>query len=146
MRLKQIPNKRVLHVYRETHQCVDALTKLGAQTDSNFVVFCNPPPVVGIQSQHTLYCYFAGRSSSRRAARATASNTPKRAAAAPPHTVPAQGQSGSEKGSLGATFASGLVWGTGAYIAYSAVNSLMGPRVDEHKTVCANQSKAFIDV
>ena len=27
-----------------------------------------------------------------------------------------------------------------------AVNALMGPRVDKHKTVCANQSKAFIDV
>ncbi|KAK4571978.1 hypothetical protein RGQ29_030393 [Quercus rubra] len=89
-----------------------------------------------------------GRSSSRssrRAARATASNTPKPEAAAPPHTVPAQGQSGSEKGSLGATFANGLVWGTGASIAYGAVNALMGPRVDKHKTVCANQSKAFID-
>ncbi|XP_030937080.1 coiled-coil-helix-coiled-coil-helix domain-containing protein 10, mitochondrial-like [Quercus lobata] len=90
-----------------------------------------------------------GRSSSRssrRAARATASSTPKPAAAPPPpHTVPAQGQSGSEKGSLGATFASGLVWGTGASIAYSAVNALMGPRVDKQKTVCANQSKAFID-
>ena len=44
--LKQIPNKRVLHIYRETNQCADALAKLGAQTDSNFVVFCNPPPVV----------------------------------------------------------------------------------------------------
>ena len=40
----------------------------------------------------------------------------------------------------------GLVWGTGASIAYGAVNALMGPRVDKHKTVCANQSKAFIDV
>ena len=28
--LKQIPNKRVLHVYREANQCADALAKLGA--------------------------------------------------------------------------------------------------------------------
>ena len=44
--LKQIPNKGVLHVYHEANQCVDALAKLGAQTGSHFVVFCNPPPVV----------------------------------------------------------------------------------------------------
>ena len=45
--LKQIPNKCVLHVYHEANQCADALAKLGAQTGSNFVVFCNPPPMVG---------------------------------------------------------------------------------------------------
>ena len=44
--LKQIPNKRVLHIFREANQCVDALAKLRAQTGSHFVVFCNPPPVV----------------------------------------------------------------------------------------------------
>ena len=44
--LKQIPNKRVLHVYREANQCADALAKLGAQFGSHFVVFCNPLPVV----------------------------------------------------------------------------------------------------
>ncbi|KAK7840158.1 hypothetical protein CFP56_017018 [Quercus suber] len=89
-----------------------------------------------------------GRSSSRsshRAACATASNTPKPAAAAPPHTVPAQGQSGSERGSLGATFVNGLALGTGTYIAYRAVDALMGPPVIKQETVCADQSKAFID-
>ena len=44
--LKQIPNKRVLHVYREANQCADALAKLGAQSGFHFVVFCNPSPVV----------------------------------------------------------------------------------------------------
>ena len=44
--LKQIPNKRVLHIFREANQCVDALAKLGTQFESHFVVFCNPPPVV----------------------------------------------------------------------------------------------------
>ena len=44
--LKQIPNKRVLHIFREANQCVDALAKLREQTGSHFVVFCNPPPVV----------------------------------------------------------------------------------------------------
>ena len=28
--LKQIPNKRVLHIFREANQCADALAKLGA--------------------------------------------------------------------------------------------------------------------
>ena len=44
--LKQIPNKRMLHVYREANQCTDALAKLEAQSDSHFVIFCNPLPVV----------------------------------------------------------------------------------------------------
>lgn len=44
--LKQIPNKRVLHIYREAHQYADALAKLGAQSSPHFVVFCNPPLVV----------------------------------------------------------------------------------------------------
>ena len=44
--LKEIPNKRVIHTYREANQCVDALAKLGVQSLANFVVFCNPPPVV----------------------------------------------------------------------------------------------------
>ena len=44
--LKQIPNKHVLHVYREANQCADVLAKLGAQSDSHFVVFCNPLPMV----------------------------------------------------------------------------------------------------
>ena len=44
--MKQIPNKRVIHSYRETNQCADALAKLGAQSFTHFVVFCNLPPVV----------------------------------------------------------------------------------------------------
>ncbi|KAM4069288.1 hypothetical protein ACB094_12G078500 [Castanea mollissima] len=106
--------------------------------------------------------------SSRPAARAPSptSNTPKPAAAAPPHPVPAQGQSGSVMGSLGATIADGLAWGTGTSIAHRAMDALMGPRVIKHETVassasdvppapntngvgsstvCADQSKALID-
>ena len=44
--LKQIPNKRVIHFYREANQCADALAKLGAHSGTHFVVFCNPPSVV----------------------------------------------------------------------------------------------------
>ena len=44
--LKEISNKRVIHTYREDNQCADALVKLGAQSLSSFVAFCNPPPVV----------------------------------------------------------------------------------------------------
>ena len=44
--LKEIPNKCVIHSYHEANQCVNALAKLGAQSLSHFVVFCNPLPVV----------------------------------------------------------------------------------------------------
>ena len=30
--LKKIPNKRVIHTYREANQCTDALAELGAQS------------------------------------------------------------------------------------------------------------------
>ena len=44
--LKEIPNKRVIHAFREANQCADALAKLGSQTLYSFAIFCNPPPVV----------------------------------------------------------------------------------------------------
>ena len=44
--LKEFPNKRVIHAFREANQCADALAKLGSQSLYSFVVFCNPPPVV----------------------------------------------------------------------------------------------------
>ena len=44
--LKEIPNKRVIHAFREANQCADALAKLGPQSLYSFAVFCNPPPVV----------------------------------------------------------------------------------------------------
>ena len=44
--LKEIPNKRVFHAFREANQCADALAKLGSQTLYSFAVFCDPPPVV----------------------------------------------------------------------------------------------------
>ena len=44
--LKEFPNKRVIHTFREANQCVDALAKLGSQSLYSFVVFCNPPAMV----------------------------------------------------------------------------------------------------
>ena len=44
--LKEFPNKRVIHAFREANQCADALAKLGSQSLYSFVVFCNPLPVV----------------------------------------------------------------------------------------------------
>ena len=44
--LKEIPNKRVIHAFREANQCADALAKIGAQSLYSFVTFCNLPSVV----------------------------------------------------------------------------------------------------
>ena len=44
--LKVIPNKQIIHAYRETNQYVDALAKLGASSLSSFAVFSSPPPMV----------------------------------------------------------------------------------------------------
>ena len=44
--LKEFPNKRVIHSFREANQCIDALAELGAQSLYSFAVFCNPPAVV----------------------------------------------------------------------------------------------------
>lgn len=40
--LKEIPNKQIVHVYREANQCADALAKLGATSLSVFTVFFEP--------------------------------------------------------------------------------------------------------
>ena len=40
--LSEIPNKQIVHIYREANQCADALAK---RVDS-FVIFLYPPPVV----------------------------------------------------------------------------------------------------
>ena len=44
--LAAIPNKRVVHTFREANQCADMLARFGGSSISNFVVFLNPPPVV----------------------------------------------------------------------------------------------------
>ena len=44
--LTAIPNKRVVHIFREANQCADMLARYGGGSTSNFVVFLNPPPVV----------------------------------------------------------------------------------------------------
>ena len=43
---REIPNKRIQHVYWEANQCVDALARLRSSVVSSFFVFVEPPPVV----------------------------------------------------------------------------------------------------
>ena len=42
----EVPNKQIVHIYREANQCVDALAKLGASSLDSFVIFLSPPPMV----------------------------------------------------------------------------------------------------
>ena len=44
--LSEIPNKQIVHIYREANQCADALAKFGASSVNSFVIFLNPPSVV----------------------------------------------------------------------------------------------------
>ena len=44
--MREIPNKQIVHIYREANQCADALAKLGASSIDSFVIFLHPPPVV----------------------------------------------------------------------------------------------------
>ena len=44
--LATIPNKRVVHTFREANQCADTLAKFGGSAIFNFVIFLCPPPVV----------------------------------------------------------------------------------------------------
>ena len=44
--LVAIPNKRVVHTFREANQCADTLARFGGSSISNFVVFLCPPPVM----------------------------------------------------------------------------------------------------
>ena len=44
--LAAIPNKRVVHTFREANQCADTLARFGGSSISNFVVFLSPPSVV----------------------------------------------------------------------------------------------------
>ena len=44
--LSEIPNKQIVHIYREANQCADALAKLGASSVDSFVIFLYPLPVV----------------------------------------------------------------------------------------------------
>ena len=46
--LSEIPNKQIVHIYREANQCADALVKLGASNVDSFVIFLYPPP--GVES------------------------------------------------------------------------------------------------
>ena len=44
--LSEIPNKQIVHIYREANQCANALAKLGACSVDSFVIFLYPSPVV----------------------------------------------------------------------------------------------------
>ena len=44
--VREIPNKQIIHIFREANQCVDAMAKLGASCATSFVVFLYPPLVV----------------------------------------------------------------------------------------------------
>ena len=59
--LKAIPNKQVVHAYREANQCANALAKLGATSLTSFVVFSTPPPVVDSVLAHDKTNVFCNR-------------------------------------------------------------------------------------
>ena len=40
--VREIPNKRIVHIYREANQCVDTLTKLSASSLDSFLIFLYP--------------------------------------------------------------------------------------------------------
>ena len=44
--VREIPNKQIVHIYREVNQCADALAKLSASSLDSFVIFLYTPPVV----------------------------------------------------------------------------------------------------
>ena len=44
---KVIPKKQIEYAYGETNQCADALAKIRTSSSFTFVVFAEPPPVVG---------------------------------------------------------------------------------------------------
>ena len=44
--LSEIPNKQIVHIYREANQCADVLVKLGASSVDSFVIFLYLSPVV----------------------------------------------------------------------------------------------------
>ena len=44
--LSEIPNKQIVHIYKEANQCADALAKLGASSVDSFVIFLYSSPVV----------------------------------------------------------------------------------------------------
>ena len=57
--LVAIPNKRVVHTFREANQCADILARFGRSSISNFVIFLNPSPVVAdilLADNESSYC------------------------------------------------------------------------------------------
>ena len=40
--LRKFPNLRVDHAYKEANQCVDALARIGSNSDIPFILFAHP--------------------------------------------------------------------------------------------------------
>ncbi|XAR53011.1 hypothetical protein NMG60_11021388 [Bertholletia excelsa] len=69
-------------------------------------------------------------------------NAPQPVSHAPP-PAPVQSRSGgSMLGSLGATVAEGMAFGTGSAMAHRAVDAVMGPRTIKHETVVSEAAAA----
>ena len=44
--LRQIPQTKVLHCFREANFCADAMAKLGSMLEQDFILFTTPPPLL----------------------------------------------------------------------------------------------------
>ena len=42
----EVPNKQIVHIYKEANQCANALAKLGASSLDFFIIYLSLPPVV----------------------------------------------------------------------------------------------------
>ena len=64
--LKQIPNVKIMHCFREGNKCADNLVRGGALLDQDFAVFIHPPPEVELLTRldivGTLYDRFVSSS------------------------------------------------------------------------------------
>ncbi|KAE8701701.1 HVA22-like protein a, putative isoform 1 [Hibiscus syriacus] len=81
--------------------------------------------------------FWRGRSFSRPAARAPASNAPSRPASSAPPPAPVQKGNG-----FGAAIVDGIGWGVGTAMAHRAVDAIVGPCVIKHETVASSEPAA----
>jgi len=44
--MKNIPQVRLLHYFREANRCADTLAKFGTNMEDDFTVFVSPPPFI----------------------------------------------------------------------------------------------------
>uniref|UniRef100_A0A7C9DLY7 CHCH domain-containing protein n=1 Tax=Opuntia streptacantha TaxID=393608 RepID=A0A7C9DLY7_OPUST len=84
-----------------------------------------------------------GRSAPRAAPRAAPRSPPPAPVSHAPPPAPASASSGgSMLGSLGATVAQGMAFGTGSAVAHRAVDAVMGPRTIQHEAVVSEAAAA----